>query len=151
MEQQKIRKTFSERQVNVEMEWGDIGIKKNKKNIGGADSRQNWPIHHKKNEETPVHVSQNPMSPFFWKYRILHFMFGVDLSSFFGYPEVNFNQKIENMKEKKLTSASADVPRILKRASKGRVYSLAQMSVMAISIMREAGNCEIVLPGMGLV
>ena len=48
MEQQKIRKTFSERQVNVEMEWGDIGIKKNKKNIGGADSRQNWPIHHKK-------------------------------------------------------------------------------------------------------
>ncbi|WP_187444140.1 hypothetical protein [Sphingobacterium phlebotomi] len=55
------------------------------------------------------------------------------------------------MKERKLTSAPADVQRILKRASKGRAYSLAQVSALAISIMREAGNCEIVLPGMGLV
>lgn len=55
------------------------------------------------------------------------------------------------MKERKLANSSVDVQRILKRASKGRAYSLAQVSVMAISIMREAGNCEIVLPGMGLV
>jgi len=54
-------------------------------------------------------------------------------------------------KERKLANNHADVQRILKRVSKGRAYSLAQMSVMAISITREAGNCEIVLPGMVLV
>lgn len=55
------------------------------------------------------------------------------------------------MNERKLANDPIDVQRILKRASKGRAYSLSQMSVMAITIMREAGNCQIVLPGMGLV
>lgn len=55
------------------------------------------------------------------------------------------------MKKTKLANDPAAAQQILKRASKGKAYSLAQVSVMAITIMRESGNCEIVLPGMGLV
>jgi len=102
MEQQKIRKTFSERQVNVEMEWGDIGIKKIKKILEELIRVKIGQFIIKKNEENGVHVSQNPTSPFFWKYRKLHFMFGVDLSSFFGYPEVNFNQKNRKHERKEI-------------------------------------------------
>ena len=66
MEQHKIIRAFSEQSVNVEMERGDIGSKKNKKIIGGADSCQNLRFHHKKNEETPVHVDYFRITFFFW-------------------------------------------------------------------------------------
>ncbi|WP_165384614.1 hypothetical protein [Sphingobacterium corticibacterium] len=55
------------------------------------------------------------------------------------------------MKQKKTTERSAAVRQILKRTTKRNPYAWTEMNTRAAGYIRLAKNCDIVLPGMGLV
>ncbi len=55
------------------------------------------------------------------------------------------------MKQKTTTKGSTVVRDILKSATKRNPYVWAEINKLAAGDMRLAKNCDIVLPGMGLV
>ena len=55
------------------------------------------------------------------------------------------------MKQKKTTDKSAAVQQILKRTTKRNPYALTEVNSLEAGYMRLGKNCDIVLPGMGLV
>lgn len=71
--------------------------------MGGADSRQNWPIHHKKKRGERRSCIADAHVVCFLEIQKASFYVWSRSKHFFGYPEVSFNQKNRKNERKKIS------------------------------------------------